>query len=596
MKKICGWISHMVQRPDLARMILAAAALIVFLNILPNDFIMDDFDFVLEWNLIRDLRNLPRFFIDYITPEAQEGIYSPLRTLAFSLNYLIFRDFAAGWHAVSILIHVFGVWAVYSLTLIMAGNLWAAFLTALIFAVHPVHIESVSSITGSIDTIGVVLGLWSFYWYIRSVLPEGRGHVFHDDGSWNRQGGRDTINKKIYIRSVVLGVLAIFTHEIMLSLPVLIFMFDFLFLEPRFSWKKALKRAAPFIIAGIVYVLAKAAVLGGISRGDYAFHNPYLTFLVVIKAWAKYIGVLAFPLVLTHNRIISNGIMSFDEKDFDRAAFFAQSWHDPLVLLSFGLLLAILLTGLFFYRRKPLVSFCIFWFFLSLLPVSQIVPSSVYYAERYLYAGSWGYCLIFALLLWKVSRKFATKEKAGAVISVAVCIVIIAYGARTIMRNRDFHDWTKFYEKAVRLNPQSAYLKNDLAILYAEEGRYEQAEKEFLSAIEIQKDNPHFYFSLAQAYAYSGQIRKAMEALEKSIAVNENFGEAYFNLAIAEVGLGNEEAGRQMFSKAISAWKKEGKILEAGEAVNSFQIFLLNRKGKLKPLSAKDFLGAYVNE
>ena len=131
------------------------------------------------------------------------------------------------------------------------------------------------------------------------------------------------MNHRWYILSIIVGTLAIFTHELMISLPILIFMFDILFIAPKFSIKRSLARSAPFFIMVFLYVATKWSVLGEIAREGYPFDSVYLTFFIIIKAWAQYIGVLLVPITLTHNKIISKGIMSFDPDDFDRTAFFA---------------------------------------------------------------------------------------------------------------------------------------------------------------------------------------------------------------------------------------------------------------------------------
>jgi|GEM_PF-141326 len=596
MKSLGKWTDQILQHQRPALLVLAVVTIGVFINSLSNKFIMDDFDFITNWTLIQNLENLPRFFVGYIPPESQAGVYSPLRTLIFALEYGLFRDWAPGWHGMAIIIHGLGVWAVYCLTQILAGSRRLSFVSALIFAVHPVHVESVTAVTGSVDTAGVVLGLWAFYWYIRAVLPSGRLSVF-DGAAWPR--GRDakhTIAWRFYGVSCLLGVLAVWTHELILTLPALIMMLDMLFLGPRVSFRRAFVRALPFFVMVLFYIGAKHVVLGSIARGTYIFDQPYLTVLVVIKAWAKYVGVLLVPLVLTHNKIISDGIMSFDPEDFDRAAFFAQSWHDPQVVLSFMVLAGILVSGIVLYRKRPLISFGIFWFFLSLAPVSQIVPSAVYYAERYLYPGSWSYAMIAAWGFWALYQRFSAQGVGRKVLIAVMTVIVMGYGARTIIRNRDLKDWVTLYSRAVEMNPQSAYLKNDLAILLSRAGDFESAHSYFSEALKIQPDNAHFYFSLAEMYASFGRDRQALAALEKALELDPEFPEAYFNLAGAMVFEGQRQQGLAYLEQAVELWKERGQVLEAGEAMSTFFVFIAQQDGALPKDAAQEFLKYYVQD
>jgi tetratricopeptide (TPR) repeat protein len=142
----------------------------------------------------------------------------------------------------------------------------------------------------------------------------------------------------------------------------------------------------------------------------------------------------------------------------------------------------------------------------------------------------------------------------------------------------------------VKNNPQNAYLKNDLGILYSGEGRFDAAEKSFLSALAIQPENDYFYFSLAEMYAMADKLDQAQEALEKAIGFNEKFADAYFNLAVVFYVSGKKDAAKENLDKAVQCWREEGKIFEAGSAVESFMIFMFDQEDRLKDISAEALL------
>ncbi len=580
-----------IQHKKWALGILMIVSVLTFINILPNQFIGKDLDLIVDRPLIQNFNNIPRFFVGYVPSERQEGIYSPLRTMMFSIGWHLFGNNPTGWHVISFLIHLLGVWAVYCLTQLFLGNRWVSFLAGLMFAVHPVHVESITAIAESMGTAGIVLGLWAFYWYVRAVLPPEREQVFNEGGGWHVQGHTEGINQRLYCFSLLLGGLAVGVSELMITMPFLILMFNVLFVEPRFSWRKSFARFLPFLMISVIYVMTKWIVIGSMARAGCAFGSPYLTFLVAIKAWAHYCGVLLAPIVLTHNKMLSNGIMSFNENDFDRAAFFAQSWHDPQVVLSFFLLAGIFAAGVIAYRKKPLITFCAGWFYLSLFSVLPGMFGASFYAERYLYSGSWAYCLILAWVLVITHQRFKTSSNWKKWIAVGIAITFVAgYGARTIIRNHDYRNERAIYEKAVKNNPRSAYLANDLGILYSGEGRFDDAEKSFLNALALQPENDYFYFSLAEMYAMSEKFDRAQEALGKAIGFNEKFADAYFNLAVVLYLKGEKDAAKEKLDKAVQLWREEGKVLEAGDAVESFMVFILDQEDRLKDVSAEDLL------
>src|SRR5436853_2807570 len=129
---------HDRKKSLLVILLMAAAA---YSNISLNDYVMDDFDYIVNWPLIQNLVNLPRFFVGFIPPEGQGGIYSPLKTLFHSLIYIFSGGHAIGFHVVALLTQLAGVFIIYKIVLLLLDNEFIAFLTALLFALHPVHVE-----------------------------------------------------------------------------------------------------------------------------------------------------------------------------------------------------------------------------------------------------------------------------------------------------------------------------------------------------------------------------------------------------------------------------------------------------------------------
>lgn len=577
--------------------VVLGLTLLVFSSILANGFFMDDYSFVVEWPLIQDLRNLPRFFVGYIPPEAQGGIYSPLRTLLFALNYAVWGLFPFGYHLFSLAVHGLGTFLVYRLSLLLTRNYLMAFLTALLFGLHPAHGESAGTITGSVDTAGVVLLFAAFYYYVKAVGDEGRlavgDEVFARPSTQEVPGkeGRSFYGAawRPYLLSLTLALLAIFTHELAVMLPLLIAFYDLLFRGRRIPGRDLAMRNAPFFFIAVVYVFLKWAVLGSICRGHYLYNSVYLTMLVAVKALAKYIWISFFPLRLTHNHVISKGIFSFGESDFDPQAVLSQSIFDPQVLLSLALLAGILGLAVRCYRKNPFVSFCVGWFFLCLLPTSQIVPSTVYFAERYLYPGSFTFCLLLAYFLHQLffghpRGLLAGRPEVGRRLGILLLVLLTAfYALRNVIRSFDGRNQVSVYRAAVRDNPYSAALRNDLGIVYAQAQQFDKAIASFEKAIALKPQNAHFYFSMAQAYFYADRIEEAIRALKRAVGINPDFAEAYFNLASAYGMQGQRDLAREYLRQAKEKYLKQGRILEAGRYMKLLSGYLDPREETLAP-------------
>ncbi len=109
-----------------------------------------------------------------------------------------------------------------------------------------------------------------------------------------------------------------------------------------------------------------------------------------------------------------------------------------------------------------------------------------------------------------------------------------------------------------------------------------------MEALRRQPDNSHYHFSLAQTYASEEKVQKSINSLKKAIDLKPEFPEAYFNLAGAMVFSGQEKQASGYLKKAVMIWRHQGKIVEAGDALNAFYVFLAQRKKEGKSGSSMD--------
>lgn len=535
--------------PWLCYGILILASIIPYLNRFGNTFVLDDFDFIVNWPLIRDWKNLPQFFVGYQPPPGQEGIYSPLKTVFHAVNYHLFGLNPLGHHVVAILIHILGIVFVYKIGCVLLNQRLAPWLGAVLFAVHPVHVEAITVFTASVDSLGVAFLFISFYYYIQSQENKGK-----------------------YVLSLIFALIAVFTHELNIVLPLLFGWYDYSLRKPKLSIKTILIKILPFFIIVFAYALCKHFVLGSVTRGQYVYGSFYLTMLITLKVWAKYVLICFFPNVLTHNHIISNGIYSFDQEDFNRFAVLSQSILDPQVLLSFALIVACFYVMKITWRNRPFVAFCVGWFFISLLPGSNIIPSGVYFAERYLYLATLGFCLLFG---WVFERGMVADRTIQRVPVMRACwmlfaAVLVLFTARCLQRNPDWKNDITLFESAVRANPQSALMRNDLGLNYLKFDQPQKALEKFHEALTIRHDDPVTYFSMAEAYIQLEQHKEAEASLKKAIELNPKYADAYYNLAGLYALSNKHEDARKQLNLAMQYFKDQGRAQEAEELKQTF--------------------------
>ena len=154
------------RQPGVFLAVVLFLTVLCYSNIFKNEFVCDDLAFIVNWPLIQDARNWPQFFGPENQPESERGVYSPLKTLVHSLSYQAFELNTFGYHVLSLLIHLAGTTLVFLIAAQLTQSVLAAFLASVIFGVHPVHVEAITFITASVDTLGVVLMFASFYSWI----------------------------------------------------------------------------------------------------------------------------------------------------------------------------------------------------------------------------------------------------------------------------------------------------------------------------------------------------------------------------------------------------------------------------------------------
>jgi len=536
--------------------VLGIIILFSHINIFDNQFVMDDFDYIVHWPLIQDLGNIPDFFIRFVPHPGQEGIYSPIKTLIHAFNYHLFGLNPFGYHVVSLIIHLIGSFFVYKIVRLLAVNNLTALIAAILFSLHPVQVESITYMTASVDMVGIVFLFIAFYYFVR----------FYQE---------NTKNNLHYALAAVFSVLAVYTHELAISLPLLFTWYGICFPAKNIKLKNYAARLFPFYAIVLIYVLNKYFILGGITRGSYVADSFYLTMLITVKAMARYIYLCLFPFVLTHNHVISEGIFSFDHMDFDRIAVLSQSIYEPKVMIALLVLGCLAAIASVNFRKNPLVTFCIGWFYVSLLPVSNIIPSGVYFAERYLYPGMLGFCMLMTLGIINFNRLNIQKPKMNlsALSTFFLIGLILFYSLRTLLRNHEWRDEIAFFESAVWANPKSALMNNDLGIIYTDYGLIDKALLSFQKAIRLQPENPEFYFAMSEAYIQKRQYAQALEVLNKSIELKPDFAEVHYNLAGIYQVLGQPDKADKILDQALQYYRQQGRTEEAENLKDAFSAY-----------------------
>ena len=384
----------------------------------------------------------------------------------------------------------------------------------LIFAVHPIHTERVSNITGSFDLLGIVFILASFYAYL----------LFSDYSK-----------KKFFYASIILFIIALFSSEEAFILPILVIAHAFIYKKtPLNSLVKSRLMIFPAIL--LSFTAFRYFIIGlGARSQQYIAGSFFTTMLTMVKVWAYYLFILFVPVNLTIYREVSP-VNSFFEIGF---------------LVSFAFLLAIAFVFFRFYRQFKLISFAIAWFFICLLPFSNILPLQTFMAERYLYLSSAGFALLSAYFISLLKKRQAL---------IALAVIVIIFSSLAFARNMDWENDISLFESAAKESQTTSVSYSNLGYAYQKAGLLGEAEASLIASLILDGNNSKAHYTLGQVKLEQGEYFDAANSFLEAIELDSGYYLAYDGLGLAYYGAAIASASPAYLNQARSAFEKSIEI------------------------------------
>lgn len=493
---------------------LKAAALLIFVSVvvysnsLGGEFVYDDQYFVVKNLAIRSLENFPDYFTKSSAiafADLSKDVYRPITTLSYALDYLLWRLDSFGYHLTNVVFHSANAVLVFLFLCALFGNIPAALIAGLLFALHPVQTEVVSWVSGRSSVL-------CLFFYLSSLIM---------------YSGFARTGKVRYILSSVFSyVLALFSKEMAVTLPAVIIAYD-LYFSAGEKARSRIGRYLPYIGATLAFILVRSAVLGRVSQCGWWGESPYYTLLTMSTVFAKYIWLLLYPAEL--------------------CAFYTMNIFttagDLRVASSIALFVLLASSVPLLWRRHRLLSFSLCWFLVTLLPVSNIVPLKALIAERFLYIPSVGFCAAVAYSVFRLNK--------NAAVSLAVVIALL-YGARTMARNEDWKSAVSISRSIVKVSPLNSWGWTSLGAAYLAGGMPEEAVISLKKAIALSRDYATPRNILGFSYLEQGRPADALGPLEEALRLDPKSVETLNSLGTAYAQLDRYDDARKTFCKAIA--------------------------------------------
>lgn len=508
-----------------ALFLIIAITVLVYANSLNGAFVFDDTQQIVGNPALHTWSNIFHAFTSDVW-SFQRGTlmantplpyYRPLFTAYLTLNYQMFGLWEPGWHLMNLLVHAASTVAVYFLIRRLSGDHLIATLAALIFGLHPAHVESVSWISGIPDPLSALFYVPSLLWYLR----------YREEGK-----------RKWLAASLVAYGLSALCKETPLVLPLVLCVWELARAKSKRRMALQLRAIAlqvvPYAVVAAAYLALRFSVLG-----RFSWNHPFMASVPDSAIW------MTVPYVFVS--YLKHLIAPFYLSLIYGTPFITKA-SDPRFFVPVGLLLGLGYL-LWIYRNKLDGQV---WTALALIvaPLLPVLNLRVFHYEyivqdRYLYLPSIGFCYLIAMLISRLARK-----RAPLAVAVSVVLLLVS-GASTILQNRVWRDSVALWQRAVNHSANSWSTHYNLGLAYLVLKQHETARTELLEARRLNPKHTNVHNNLALAQAGLGDADGAIANLKAALALDPDLLEAHVNLGALLYDKGDYAGARREFLTVI---------------------------------------------
>jgi len=489
-------------------LILLAVVLVVTLVIcfpaLHNKFTnWDDQDYITENIYIKSLTHAN---IGHIFTKSMATNYHPLTMLSLALNYSVSGMEPFSYFLVNIILHLFNTLLVFYFVFLLTGrDRSTALFAAAIFAVHPMHVESVAWISERKDV------LYSFF-YISGLIA---WILFIDRRRWSW-----------YLAALGLFVLAGLSKPSSVVFPFILLLIDFLF-RRKFSFRIVAEKI-PFLAVAAGIGIATIYAQIGSAVADINNYTLVQRFLFASYGFFIYIFRLAIPAGLS-------AFHPFPVTD--------RSLNLPWIyFLAPVINLVIIGSVIYSLKYSRMLMFCLLFYFLNIALTLQFIQvGSAVIAERYTYVSYIGLLAGAGWLIQKVSGHYRIP---GGYLYVMAIAFFILFAVLTSRRVAVWKDSEALWSDVIAKYPESATAYNSRGYFYLKEKQFDKAFPDFSKAIELKPSYLDAINNRGSVYRQMNRPRLAIVDYNKALSVDPTFvvalsgrGNAYFTLGILDSAL-----------------------------------------------------------
>jgi len=453
---------------------------------------------------------------------AVSNYWIPLTWLSFILDFQLFGGNPGGFHFTNTIFHLLNVILLFVFCLRIFKSTLPSVIVASLFAVHPIHVESVAWITCRKDLLCGFFWISALIAYVMYVEKKG---LFP------------------YCAVFLLFFMGLMSKPMIMTFPFVLLLLDLWPLRRvnRAQSNNQLQRdilkliiekipffLVVFFFSILTYLTQKS---GNVLTTSTEHYTLTLRFLNSFVAYAFYLEKLICPVNLS----------------------LLYPYPEKLYLLNHTLSFVVIvsITTLFFIKKKryPFLLTGWFWFLGTLVPVIGIYIVGIFlYTDRYAYMPLIGLYMILACGFDYFIRKRPEIKKTALSLLV---ITISLFGFISFMQVTYWQNSVTLFERAISINPESSVAYNNLGYGYMRMGKFDKAALHLKRAISLAPEYFSPYYNLAGTYYLTRQYDKAIECYRKTVQLKPDYSMAYLNMGIVFMDVGDTKEAIEAFLKCI---------------------------------------------